>query len=51
MLKENTILITDVVRAAAHPLVGEIDERAVEPLERTVEWEEGEVPETFQTGI
>ena len=25
--------------------------RAVEPLERTVEWEEGEVPETFPTGI
>jgi erythromycin esterase-like protein len=25
--------------------------RAVEPLERTVEWEAGEVPETFPTGI
>lgn len=25
--------------------------RAVEPLERTVEWQEGEVPETFPTGI
>lgn len=25
--------------------------RAVEPLERTVVWEEGEVPETFPTGI
>jgi erythromycin esterase-like protein len=25
--------------------------RAVEPLERTVEWERGEVPETFPTGI
>ncbi len=25
--------------------------RAVEPLERTVEWETGEVPETFPTGI
>jgi erythromycin esterase-like protein len=25
--------------------------RAVEPLERTSEWEEGEVPETFPTGI
>lgn len=25
--------------------------RAVEPLERAVEWEEGEVPETFPTGI
>jgi len=25
--------------------------RAVEPLERTVEWEEAEVPETFPTGI
>ena len=25
--------------------------RAVEPLERTVQWEEGEVPETFPTGI
>lgn len=25
--------------------------RAVEPLERSVEWEEGEVPETFPTGI
>lgn len=25
--------------------------RAVEPLERTVEWEMGEVPETFPTGI
>jgi erythromycin esterase-like protein len=29
-----------------------IDEtRAVEPLERTVEWEEGEVMETFPTGV
>lgn len=29
-----------------------IDEtRAVEPLERTVEWETGEVPETFPSGI
>jgi erythromycin esterase-like protein len=29
-----------------------IDEtRAVEPLERTVEWETGEVPETFPTGV
>ncbi|MGD9589554.1 MAG: erythromycin esterase family protein [Pyrinomonadaceae bacterium] len=29
-----------------------IDEtRAVEPLERTIEWEAGEVPETFPTGI
>ncbi|MGH9879814.1 MAG: erythromycin esterase family protein [Pyrinomonadaceae bacterium] len=29
-----------------------IDEtRAVEPLERTAEWEAGEVPETFPTGI
>jgi len=29
-----------------------IDEtRAVEPLERTTEWEAGEVPETFPTGI
>jgi len=26
MLKENTILITDVVREAAHPLLGEIDD-------------------------
>src|SRR5574338_1231877 len=26
MLKENTILLTDVVREAAHPLVGEIDD-------------------------
>ena len=25
--------------------------RAVEPLERTSEWEVGEVPETFPTGI
>jgi hypothetical protein len=25
--------------------------RAVEPLERTVEWESGEVPETFPTGV
>jgi erythromycin esterase-like protein len=25
--------------------------RAVEPLERTAEWEEGEVPETFPSGI
>ena len=25
--------------------------RAVEPLERTTEWEAGEVPETFPTGI
>lgn len=25
--------------------------RAVEPLERTVEWEASEVPETFPTGI
>ena len=25
--------------------------RAVEPLERTAEWEAGEVPETFPTGI
>jgi len=25
--------------------------RAVEPLERTSEWEAGEVPETFPTGI
>jgi erythromycin esterase-like protein len=25
--------------------------RAVEPLERTAEWETGEVPETFPTGI
>jgi erythromycin esterase-like protein len=25
--------------------------RAVEPLERTVEWETSEVPETFPTGI
>jgi hypothetical protein len=29
-----------------------IDEtRAVEPLERTVEWDEGEVMETYPTGI
>ena len=26
MLKENTILLTDVVREAAHPLVGEVDD-------------------------
>jgi erythromycin esterase-like protein len=25
--------------------------RAVEPLERTAEWERGEVPETFPTGV
>jgi hypothetical protein len=25
--------------------------RAVEPLERTAEWEKGEVPETFPFGI
>jgi erythromycin esterase-like protein len=25
--------------------------RAVEPLERTVEWEAGEVPETYPTGV
>jgi erythromycin esterase-like protein len=25
--------------------------RAVEPLERTANWEAGEVPETFPTGI
>ena len=25
--------------------------RAVEPLERTAEWETGEVPETFPSGI
>jgi erythromycin esterase-like protein len=100
MLNETTILLTDVVREAAHPLVGEIDDydplmkligdaplvligeashgthefyreraqiakrlikekgfihfdetRAVEPLELTAEWEAGEVPETFPTGI
>jgi hypothetical protein len=29
-----------------------IDEtRAVEPLERTPQWEKGEVPETFPTGV
>jgi len=25
--------------------------RAVEPLERTAEWEKGEVPETFPSGV
>jgi erythromycin esterase-like protein len=38
--------------AAQFDAVIHFDEtRAVEPLERTVEWEEGEVPETFPTGI
>ncbi|HEX9819708.1 MAG TPA: hypothetical protein VGD07_08870 [Methylomirabilota bacterium] len=27
------------------------DTRAVEPLERTVEWDRGEVPETFPFGV
>ena len=38
--------------AAQFDAVIHVDEtRAVEPLERTVEWEQGEVPETFPTGI
>lgn len=38
--------------AAQFDAVIHFDEtRAVEPLERTVEWETGEVPETFPTGI
>lgn len=81
---ESAVLLTDVVREAAHPLVGAAEDydplmkmigdrashyfdarlsdqfdavlhfdetRAVEPLERSVEWETGEVAETFPSGI